>query len=346
MIAHRLPFVLALALGAPTFAQAKVDFARQVWPILEKRCVECHATPKAGPDGKLSKPKGGVVLDSKEGISTGKRGRLAVAGKPDESQLLMAVTLPADDEDRMPPAKKGDPLSKEQTDLIRDWISQGAAFGSWTGVKAKEVVADAGKGDKGAAKPGDRPLDPFLALQKGLQPLGKDVLATFAKGPFVVTNLGDDSPLLRVSCSGQTELVDDAAVAELLPIATHVAELDLSRSRVGDVACATIAKMPRLVVVDLRQTLVENHGVAALAACKELRVVNLFGTKVGDYGATALATMKQLREVYLWQTEVSAAAVVRLKESVPGVKVVVAADLPEPMAETPAGGARRKAGNK
>ncbi len=336
-------------LAASVFAQAssaaKVDFQRQIWPILEKRCVECHATESVGADGRKKKPKGGVVLDSKQGITTSKGGKLVVAKQPADSLLLAAVTLPADDDDRMPPPKKGDPLTKAQTDLIEAWIAQGAELGSWTG-KAKEAapeVATPGSKPKEKQKEKEKAVDPLLALQKGLTPLSAEVLATFAKGPFAVTSVGDGSPLLRVTCCGQTDQADDQTIAELLPLAEHITDLDLGRSRVGDAACSAIAKMPRLTVLDLRQTQVGNHGVAALAACKELRSLNLFGTKVGDYGATALASLKHLEQLYLWQTEVTANAVVRLQESLPGLRIVVAADMPEPMAETP-GGAKRRAG--
>lgn len=344
-------FLVLAALCVPALAQGKVDFQRQIWPILEKRCVECHATEKVAADGTRTKPKGGVVLDSKDGITKSKRGRLVVAQRPDDSLIYQSTTLPADDEDRMPPAKKGDPLSKAQTDLIQAWIQQGADFGSWTG-NSKEApdVAAASKptGKPAAQKPTTQkgPTKPTLAdalvtLQKGLAPVSADVLAKFAEGPFQVASIGDESPLLRVTTAGQTDLVDDQALQALLPIAANITELDLGRCHIGDEGAATLAKMPRLTVLDLRQTQIGNHGTAALVACKELRSLNLFGTKVGDYGATALASLKGLEELYLWQTDVTAAAIVRLRESIPDAKVVVAAELPEPMADAPAGGKKR-----
>jgi hypothetical protein len=335
---------------------AAVDFEKQIWPILEKSCIECHSTAAPGPDGKMKKPKGGVVLDSKDGITTSKKGKLIAAKKPDDSMLFTSISLPADDDDRMPPKKKGAPLPQDQQDLIKKWIEAGAEFGTWTGKKADDKAKDAPKGkeaeaggDKGKDKPADKPKGsekekeaPHVRLQKGLQPVPAATLAAFANGPFLVQSLGDESPLLRVGCAGRSDEVDDAALRTLAPIATHIAELELARSRVGDAACETIAAMPRLLRVDLRQTQVGDGGVAKLAACKELRDVNLFGTKTGDYAMAALGGLKALQNVYVWQTEVSAGAVVRLREQVPGARVVFAAELPEPMAEG-AGGARRRA---
>jgi hypothetical protein len=372
MILRVLATLLVPFLAAPLLAQAanKVDFQKQIWPILEKRCLECHSTAKAGPDGRMKKPKGGVTLDSKDGITTGKGGKLVIAKKPEDSLIYKSTTLPADDEDRMPSAKakNNTPLPKEQTDLIKLWIEQGADFGTWTG-KAKEAGDDKGKteksgekgeekekpgsktGEKPGEKSGEKPKEkpkggesPLVALQKGVKPLPPETLAPFAKGPFQIASVGDDSPLLQVSCAGFTDTVDDHAVDELLPLADHIAYLDLARTKITDAAGATLAKMPRLVNLDVRQTNIGNHGIAQLAACKELRSLNLFGTKAGDYAVSALASCKHLEELYLWQTEVSAAAVVRLKESMPETKVVVAADLPEPLAEGAGGGARRRPG--
>jgi hypothetical protein len=352
---RRIASLACLALTAALPSQdgkpSPVDFEKQVWPILEKRCVECHATAHTGPDGKTKKPKGGVVLDSKDGITTSKRGKLVVAKKSASSLIYETISLPADDEDRMPPAKKGDPLSQEQIALIQRWIDEGAEFGKWTG-KQKDKQQDKdggsgagpGKGGKPVPQPGDQQssmADIVKALQQGVEPLPATILAALDGSPFTVRSIGDDSPLLRVTCSGRGDEVDDAALAALDPIAGHVIDLDLGRSRIGDEGCQRIARMPRLVVLDLRQTQVGNHGVAALAACRELRSLNLFGTKAGDYGAAALASLRHLEHVYVWQTEVSAAAVVRLREAVPGVRVVLAADLPEPMADAPASARRR-----
>jgi hypothetical protein len=322
-------------------AQGKVDFQRQVLPIFESRCIECHATAHPGPDGRLVKPKGGVVLDSKDGI-TGKKG-LVVGKDSAGSALFQAISLPADHDDRMPPLKKGDPLSGPQQALIQQWIDEGASFGSWTGKKADAATAVAPAAGAGKSGGKDTPqVDPLARLAAGVKALPAATLFAFEQGPFLVRSVGDDSPLLAVNCRGNADAVDDKALAALLGIASHVVELDLSRTRVGDEGCKVIASMPRLLHLDLRQTAVGNHGVAAVGACKELRVLNLFGTKAGDYGITALSSLKNLRELYVWQTDVSAAAVVRVRDGIPGLRVVMGPELPEPMPEGAGGRQRRR----
>jgi uncharacterized membrane protein len=163
----RTPFLCSLfVLSAAVAAQGKepkaaaVDFEKQVWPILESRCVDCHATEHVTADGKKKKPKGSVVLDSRQGIEAGKKGKpIVVAKKPADSLLYTAITLPAEHEDRMPPEKAKDntPLPKEQTELIKSWIEQGASFGKWTG---KNADAAPKGGTDAKEPPPEKPKEP------------------------------------------------------------------------------------------------------------------------------------------------------------------------------------------
>ena len=186
---------------------------------------------------------------------------------------------------------------------------------------------------------GGKKTDPVGRLQKGLAPLPAATIAAFANGPFRVASIGDDSPLLAVSC-GSVDGVDDASLETLAPIAGHVTELDLARTKVGDRACAVIAKMPRLTTLDLRQTQVGNSGVAALAACTELRSLNLFGTKTGDYALAALAAFVRLysSDLFTMPFWISArtlalaligALVVLLIAQIPALREVAGEDLAE-----------------
>src|SRR5687768_13329031 len=81
-------------------AQEKVDFEKQIHPIFQKSCVECH-----GPD----KQKAKLRLDSREtALKGGSSGPAIVPGKADESEVYKRIILPADHDDRMP--SEGDPL--------------------------------------------------------------------------------------------------------------------------------------------------------------------------------------------------------------------------------------------
>jgi hypothetical protein len=328
--------------AAPKPAPGKIDFATQVLPILEKRCFECHRSPHTDSAGKQKKPKGGVIFDSKEGIKASKKGKLVVPKKPGDSKMIEAVSLAADDEDRMPPAKAGDPLTKDQIELLTKWIEQGAEFGSWNGASGKATDKPGDKDKKPADGKGgdknDKGARLLRELGAGLEALPDEARSSLAKVHARLDGVADDSPLVRVSFLGHEDAIDDAAVAALLPAKEHIAELVLARTRVTDAAMAQLAAMPRLYHLDLRDTAVGDAGVKALAALPELRRLNLFGSKVGDAGLEALAQCAHLEELYVWQTDVTATAVVALQQRLPQARIVFAADLPEPMAE---GDARR-----
>ena len=91
-----------------------MDFAKEIQPILQQTCVKCH-----GPE----KQKGKLRLDSKEAaFKGGKDGAVLTAGDAEKSELYRRIILPKGNDDVMP--NEGEPLTKAQTDLIRDWINQ------------------------------------------------------------------------------------------------------------------------------------------------------------------------------------------------------------------------------
>src|SRR3954447_323941 len=82
--------VLAAAIlfnvGSATAAEpGRVDFARQIRPILAESCFECH-----GPDPKGR--KGDLRLDSRDDVFADRGGyRLVVPGNPEESELVARI---------------------------------------------------------------------------------------------------------------------------------------------------------------------------------------------------------------------------------------------------------------
>lgn len=114
-----LPALLLIGLSsAPGIQAADPSFSKSIGPLLATRCSKCHGA---------TRQKNDLRLDSAEAIRKGgKNGPVVVAGKPDDSPILVRTTRPPGDKDRMP--AQGDLLSKEQTDLIRAWIVAGAKF--------------------------------------------------------------------------------------------------------------------------------------------------------------------------------------------------------------------------
>jgi hypothetical protein len=92
-----------------------LDFARDVQPIFEQHCYECHGRSKA---------RGRLRLHTPQHIAKGgTSGPVLVAGRSDESALVRRV-LGLDGEDRMP--LDGDPLPAADIARLKAWIDQGA----------------------------------------------------------------------------------------------------------------------------------------------------------------------------------------------------------------------------
>jgi mono/diheme cytochrome c family protein len=115
-------------------AADKVDFESQILPIFKDRCFECHQKEYTDDTGRLKKPKGKFRMDNPELLlEGGSEGSDLVPGKPEESTVYTTTTLHEDDDMAMPP--KGERLTKEQQELIKNWIAQGADFGGWKGAE-------------------------------------------------------------------------------------------------------------------------------------------------------------------------------------------------------------------
>jgi hypothetical protein len=96
---------------------APVEFVRDIQPILQTACYECH-----GPE----KVRAQLRLDSRAGfMKGGESGALVVPGNSEQSMIVRRL-LGLDGADRMP--KDGDPLPAAQIALIRSWIDQGAVW--------------------------------------------------------------------------------------------------------------------------------------------------------------------------------------------------------------------------
>ncbi len=118
---HRLLPSLAITLTA-FFAEAgKIQFNRDIRPILSDHCFACH-----GPDA--SHRKAGLRLDTREGAVADLDGYSAVApGAPTQSKLIARIATD-DEDDLMPPPETGKPLNDGEKKRLRDWIAQGAEY--------------------------------------------------------------------------------------------------------------------------------------------------------------------------------------------------------------------------
>ncbi len=115
------------------FAEPSPDFERDVLPILERSCFQCH-----GPE----KQKSGYRLDVRDiSIGGGDSGYPAIIPHDAQNSALIEFVSGVDPEMKMPPEKsKAQPLSEDEITLLRDWINAGPIWPDALAGKVEEVL--------------------------------------------------------------------------------------------------------------------------------------------------------------------------------------------------------------
>src|SRR6266567_3694496 len=125
----KLAFVVPLLAGSAQVAaaaqpsRAPTEFSREgleffekkIRPLLVERCYECHSAQS-------KKLKGGLRLDSRDGVlKGGDSGPVVIPGQPEKSLLIKAVRF-TDEDLQMPPHHK---LAAEQIADLEAWVKLG-----------------------------------------------------------------------------------------------------------------------------------------------------------------------------------------------------------------------------
>ena len=153
--------IFILFVCSVSFAERKLEFNRDIRPILSDACFHCH-----GPDEK--ERKGGLRLDlESHAYKAGKSGLEAIIrGNADESEIISRIHLPVNDAEHMPPPESGKSLTEEQKKILAKWIDQGAEYqGHWAFIAPKRPEVPKTKG-------ADHPIDSFLQNRLAEEGLG------------------------------------------------------------------------------------------------------------------------------------------------------------------------------
>ncbi|MFO0817790.1 MAG: DUF1553 domain-containing protein [Pirellulales bacterium] len=168
---------LTLATGLATLcvdanraaAADKLEFNRDIRPILAEHCLQCH-----GPD-KLQR-KGDLRLDEREAaVASG----AIVPGKPDQSEIIRRM-FSADPDETMPP-KSRRPMPDDQKQLLKRWVEQGAEYQlHWAFLAPSRPQPPAVKNEAWVKTPIDRFILSKLE-QAGLEPAPEADRRTLAR---------------------------------------------------------------------------------------------------------------------------------------------------------------------
>jgi hypothetical protein len=122
--------VLFAAVALPTLdsdvagasSQSRVDFDREIRPILSDACFTCH-----GPDS--NKRATDLRFDVEASVFSQRDEPIIVRGNSAASALIQRIVA-ADADVRMPPAEAARQLTDQEVELLKRWIDEGAEYAS------------------------------------------------------------------------------------------------------------------------------------------------------------------------------------------------------------------------
>jgi len=188
--------VVTAALAASTAVAADVDFARDIQPLLARRCYSCH-----GPDTR----EAGLRLDQ-PAAATAELDSGATAVVPGDvaaSEMIARITS-TDHDLQMPP--EGPRLTAAEVEALKQWITAGAEWQAhWAFRPVARPPLPASSEDQSAANPIDAFVDAGLAARGLARSPAADKATLLRRATYGVTGLpptererreflADDSP--------------------------------------------------------------------------------------------------------------------------------------------------------
>jgi uncharacterized membrane protein len=298
-----------------------VVYTNIIAPIFEQKCYGCHSADQ--------KVKGKYRMEEYDLlVKGGSEGDGIVHGKSAESNLVVRLELPMDEDEHMPPSDKKDlQLGAHEISLIKWWIDSGASKDAKLSelkpsdeIKsaiAKLVPAEVLAEQKAAAE-----QEVKQAAQKR-ESVKADVERLRKEFPAALNFESQASSGLVFTAVSMRKDFGDDDLAKLQAVMPAMVSLDLSSSTVTDSSAKIIANAAELKSLRLSETAITDASLEALAKLPKLESLNLYGTQVTNEGILKLAELKNLKKLYLWQTKVDAAGVQAFKAKLPGCEVVM-----------------------
>lgn len=296
-----------------------------IHPMFERRCVQCH---KAG------KAKGKYRMDTYEAmVKGGKEGPGLVHGKPAESNIIIRMELPEDDEERMPPeGKKG--LEAHELAVAKWWIENGAdpqkTLKDFTvPAPIQEAISKIAPGSTSSATEpeageGEEAHAPAPKQDEALKTAVAGISKEF---PGALSFESQQSQLLTFTAVSLRGNLDDAGFKKLEAVTPQFVTVDLSATKVTDQSVVQLESAKNLRLVRLAETEITDAAIDTLLKLPALESINLYGTKVTDAGASKLSAMTNLKHLYLWKTAVTPEAIKALQEKLPDCEIVTGVGL-------------------
>ena len=207
-----LPFLVAASFAA----EEKVEFNRDIRPIVAENCFHCH-----GPDPGTRKV--GLRLDTEAGFFAArvdKKGNeeppTVIKGQPEKSTLYQRM-LSKDEDEIMPPPETHKKLLPDQIALVHRWIEQGAPWQPhWSLVSPQAATLPKTSDDTWAKQPIDRFVRAKLDAA-GLKPAPEADAATIIRRVSLdVTGLPPSPALLTKHLPKDGARLSEAQLSTLI----------------------------------------------------------------------------------------------------------------------------------
>ena len=190
------PALLSMGFFSTCESRAQGDRFPSVQNLFQTRCFQCHGSEKQ---------RANLRLDSPSGLKAGgDSGPVLEPGKPEASRLLDSI-LGRNGQKRMPP--KGEPLTPQEVELVRAWITEGAKMPS-------AATAEVAKASHWSFQPIANPAVPGVSNPAWVRnPVDAFVLARLDREKIKPSTEADPVTLMRRVALDLTGLPPDPEVA-------------------------------------------------------------------------------------------------------------------------------------
>ena len=264
----------------------KIEFVKDIQPILETYCVECHG-PRKKKGGLRLEPIDAAFPVGDEDFWT------MLPGDGESSLLVQRMLLPRDDDEAMPP--KGDAVPADEIQKVITWINEGAHGPGLEHIKRVATKAA-----------DERRLDPLGVLEptEAEQALIDGAVAALRDRGAVVQAVAQRHYGLEVNLSLLRPAANDEHLKLLRGLEPVLVRLDLSRTAVTDEGFAQLAGFPELRDLRLGGTQL-NDISRVLQGSPKLERLNLYGTQCTNTILTYVANLKSLKRLHIWGSRIT-----------------------------------------
>ena len=281
----------------------KMEFVKDIQPILERYCVECHG-PRKKKGGLRLEPIDAAFLTGDEDFWT------MLPGDGESSLLVQRMLLPRDDDEAMPP--KGDAVPADEIQKVITWINAGAHGPGLEHIKRAATKAV-----------DERRLDPLGVLEptEAEQALIDTAVAALRDRGVVVQAVAQRHYGLEVNLSLLRPAASDEHLDLLRGLEPVLVRLDLSRTAVTDEGFAQVAAFPELRDLRLGGTQLGDAIAPVLKQSPKLTRLNLYGTKCSEALLPTLSNLESLERLHIWGSKISGDSAIAFATANPELRV-------------------------